>query len=77
MRTKRIDEIELYIREKNLSLLIRYCEVFNVSKNTVRRDIATLEQSGKIKKVLWWSNNRRHSCIKDFASFFPNAIKVL
>ena len=27
------------------------CEVFNVSKNTIRRDIATLEQSGKIKKV--------------------------
>ena len=51
MRTKRIDEIELYIREKKSVSLDTLCEVFNVSKNTVRRDIATLEQSGKIKKV--------------------------
>ena len=52
MRTKRIDEIELYIREKKSVSLDTLCEVFNVSKNTVRRDIATLEQSGKIKKEL-------------------------
>ena len=51
MRTKRIDEIELNIREKKSVSLDTLCEVFNVSKNTVRRDIATLEQSGKIKKV--------------------------
>lgn len=51
MRTKRIDEIELYIREKKSVSLDTLCEVFNVSKNTIRRDIATLEQSGKIKKV--------------------------
>ena len=47
MRTKRIDEIELYIREKKSVSLDTLCEVFNVSKNTVRRDIATLEQSRK------------------------------
>ena len=41
-----------YISAKKKSVsLDTLCEVFNVSKNTVRRDIATLEQSGKIKKV--------------------------
>ena len=51
MRTKRIDEIELYIREKKSVSLDTLCEVFNVSKTTVRRDIATHDLSGKIKKV--------------------------
>lgn len=51
MRTKRIDEIELYIREKKSVSLDTLCKVFDVSKNTIRRDITTLEQSGKIKKV--------------------------
>ena len=75
MRTKRIDEIELYIREKKSVSLDTLCEVFNVSKNTVRRDIATLEQSGKIKKVYGGVTIARHSCIKDFASFFQTPSK--
>ena len=53
MRTKRIDEIELYIREKKSVSLDTLCEVFDVSKNTIRR----------------------HSCIKDFASFFQTPSK--
>lgn len=51
MRTKRIDEIELYIKEKKSVSLDTLCEQFQVSKNTIRRDIAALEKTGKIKKV--------------------------
>ena len=51
MRTKRIDEIEQYIiKEKSVSL-DTLCDVFQVSKNTIRRDIDTLAKAGKIKKV--------------------------
>ena len=74
MRTKRIDEIELYIREKKSVSLDTLCEVFNVSKNTVRRDIATLEQSGKIKKVYGGVTTLLHQRL---CFLFPNAIKVL
>lgn len=51
MRTKRIDEIELYIQQKKSVSLDTLCEKFQVSKNTIRRDIDTLSKAGKIKKV--------------------------
>ena len=76
MRTKRIDEIRIiYTVKKNTVSLDTLCEVFNVSKNTIRRDIATLEQSGKIKKVYGGVT------IADFPAskmllLFPHAIKA-
>lgn len=51
MRTKRIDEIEQYITKEKSVSLDTLCEVFQVSKNTIRRDIDTLAKAGKIKKV--------------------------
>lgn len=51
MRSNRILDIEEYIIEhKNVSL-DTLCEVFNVSKNTIRRDINELANKGTIKKV--------------------------
>ena len=74
MRTKRIDEIELYIREKKSVSLDTLCEVFNVSKNTIRRDIATLEQSGKIK---FMGALRSQIFLPQRCCFlFPHAIKA-
>ena len=51
MRTKRIDEIEQYITKEKSVSLDTLCKVFQVSKNTIRRDIDTLAKAGKIKKV--------------------------
>ena len=51
MRTKRIDEIEQYVTKEKSVSLDTLCEVFQVSKNTIRRDIDTLAKAGKIKKV--------------------------
>lgn len=51
MRSDRILDIEDYIyKHKNVSL-DKLCEVFNVSKNTIRRDINELTEKGSIKKV--------------------------
>ncbi|MCC3670278.1 MULTISPECIES: DeoR/GlpR family DNA-binding transcription regulator [Terrisporobacter] len=51
MRTNRISDIEEYIiQHKNVSL-DKLCEVFEVSKNTIRRDINELTNKGTIKKV--------------------------
>lgn len=51
MRTQRIDLIHKYIDEQGQVTLDKLCEVFDVSKNTIRRDINTLSDNGKIKKV--------------------------
>lgn len=51
MKTHRIQEIENYIvKHENVSI-DTLCSVFNVSKNTIRRDISELEEKGIIKKV--------------------------
>lgn len=51
MRTKRIDLISQYVNEHNKVTLDKLCEVFDVSKNTIRRDIGLLSNQGKLKKV--------------------------
>lgn len=51
MKITRIHKIqEMLKKEKNLSLN-DLCDTFNVSKNTIRRDINYLESQGIIKKV--------------------------
>ena len=42
MRTKRIDLIEAFIDQEKSVPLDTLCEKFNVSKNTIRRDIDDL-----------------------------------
>lgn len=51
MRTKRLDDIKDYIYQQKTVTLDQLCEKFNVSKNTIRRDIDELVQYEKIKKI--------------------------
>lgn len=51
MRTKRIDLIEEYILSEKSVSLDTLCDKFQVSKNTVRRDIDELVNRGSVKKV--------------------------
>ncbi|MCQ4635701.1 DeoR/GlpR family DNA-binding transcription regulator [Anaerovorax odorimutans] len=51
MRTKRIDSIEQFIEQEKSVSLDTLCEEFEVSKNTIRRDINELVKKGTIKKV--------------------------
>ncbi|MCW4431416.1 DeoR family transcriptional regulator, partial [Listeria monocytogenes] len=51
MKVQRIQVIENLIHEKGSVSLDDLCEQFNVSKNTVRRDIAKLLQKNTIRKV--------------------------
>ncbi len=51
MKEDRISQLEDYIIEKERASIEELCSVFNVSKNTMRRDINQLEAHGKIKKV--------------------------
>lgn len=51
MRVERIDRLEQYILDKKSVSLDALCEKFDVSKNTLRRDIDTLVKKGTIDKV--------------------------
>jgi len=51
MRTKRIDLMEEYIFQEKSVSLDALCDKFQVSKNTIRRDIDLLVKKGGIKKV--------------------------
>lgn len=51
MKLGRLSEIEQYIITNQTVSLDKLCEVFAISKNTVRRDIADLVKRGTVKKV--------------------------
>lgn len=51
MIIQRHEKLIDYIREKGSASLDELCEVFDVSKNTIRRDINELELKGLIDKV--------------------------
>ncbi|RDY28073.1 DeoR/GlpR transcriptional regulator [Romboutsia weinsteinii] len=51
MRSNRILDLENYIIENKTVSLDTLCEVFEVSKNTIRRDLNELVLKGSIKKV--------------------------
>jgi DeoR family myo-inositol catabolism operon transcriptional repressor len=51
MRINRIDQLERYIVEHRSVSIETLCEVFDVSKSTLRRDIDSLLQRGVISKV--------------------------
>ena len=51
MKENRLIEMERYIREKRSVSLDTLCEVFKVSKNTVRRDVAQLVRTTDIQKI--------------------------
>lgn len=51
MKLKRINNIENYINEKETASLTELSEKFDVSLNTIRRDVKYLTDNGAIKKV--------------------------
>ena len=51
MKTHRIKNVEEYILKNESVSLDKLCDVFKVSKNTIRRDIKELLEKGKIKKI--------------------------
>ncbi|MFP3156210.1 DeoR/GlpR family DNA-binding transcription regulator [Lachnospiraceae bacterium ZAX-1] len=51
MRSERLMYMENYIYEKQTVTLDELCEIFHVSKNTVRRDIEQIVESTNIKKT--------------------------
>lgn len=51
MKLARINHIEEYILNNKTVSLERLCEVFNVSMNTIRRDISILTEKGSVKKI--------------------------
>ena len=51
MKGERLIEMEKYIREQRSVSLDTLCSVFNVSKNTVRRDVAQLIATTDIQKI--------------------------
>lgn len=51
MKVKRIEEMEQYIRLKKHVTLDELCDVFDVSKNTVRRDVNEIVKLDGYKKV--------------------------
>lgn len=69
MRAKRIDLIEQYIYEYKSVSLDKLCEKFQVSKNTIRRDINYLTEKGVIKKVYGGVTVNESSTISDLVSF--------
>ena len=51
MRSERLLGIEQYLYEKKTVTLDELCHVFDVSKNTIRRDIEVLVENPNIKKI--------------------------
>jgi Transcriptional regulators of sugar metabolism len=51
MRSKRINDIEDYIYKNKTVTLDQLCRAFNVSKNTIRRDLKEIIAEGNIKKI--------------------------
>ena len=51
MRSKRISDIEDYIYENKTVTLDQLCRVFDVSKNTIRRDLKEIIAGGNFKKI--------------------------
>ena len=51
MKISRLNSIEQYVIAKETASIDELCEVFGVSKNTIRRDLNDLEARGHISKV--------------------------
>lgn len=51
MKAQRLEELIIYIKQHKTVTLDELCVEFDVSKNTIRRDIDILQDQGKIQKV--------------------------
>lgn len=51
LKTKRLDMIQDYVNERGTASLDELVDKFGVSKNTIRRDVQDIIESGSLKKV--------------------------
>lgn len=51
LKEKRIQQIQEYVLEHESASLDELVDIFNVSKNTIRRDVQELVENGEFKKV--------------------------
>ena len=51
MKDKRLDSLEQYIMDNRSVTIDNICEAYNISKNTVRRDLNELIKRGTVVKV--------------------------
>lgn len=51
MKLERIRQVEEYIHNNGSATVTELCQLFGVSKNTIRRDIQKIEKNGSIMKV--------------------------
>ena len=51
MKISRLNAIEEYVLTNRTVGIDELCQVFQVSKNTIRRDLSELENRGRITKV--------------------------
>lgn len=68
MKVTRLNDIESLLEEQNTLSIDELCNKFNVSKNTIRRDIAELEKRGTIKKVYGGIMRNQNSMPEPFFS---------
>ncbi len=54
MKSQRLDMIEEYVLEHKNASLDTLCEKFNVSKNTIRRDVDILLKRGQYHESIRW-----------------------
>ena len=67
MRSQRIDNMMQYIKENKAVTLEQLCDQFDVSKNTVRRDIPEILESGEFKKIYGGITFSPNSYLKSFS----------
>lgn len=75
MKINRINEIEKYTRQLEHVSLDRLCDVFQVSKNTIRRDISELAKKGIIKKVYGGITINQKNAVESREPFESREIK--
>lgn len=63
MKIQRIHRIEDYVRQKGAASIKELCSEFDVSKNTVRRDLKHLLDTGDFEKVYGGIAIKEHSLI--------------
>jgi len=67
MRSQRIDSMMLYIKENKTVTLEQLCEQFQVSKNTIRRDLPELLETGEFKKIYGGITSSPNTYLKSFS----------
>lgn len=68
MKINRINKIEAMLEKSETLSINQLCESFQVSKNTIRRDIAELEKRGYIQKVYGGIMRSQRDTPEPFAS---------